>query len=75
MSLQTQLNADVLAYLPAIKNIIKEAEAFEANQMSVVTFRECMNSNKAIDQMNAHELLNFQARLIRRFEFSGWIQS
>ena len=73
MSLQAALNADSMDSIPRIKEIIANADTFEANQMEQKALREMMNSPVAIVNMSSEELDKFQTDLIEVFAYHDWI--
>jgi len=74
MSIQAQLNKESLEYLQKIKQLIKNAGDFEANQMRCKALGAMMNSRKAIVDMTEKELSNFEDRLIEYFKEAKWIE-
>lgn len=73
MSIQAALNADSMNSVPKIKEVIANAESFEANQMEQKALSAMMNSTKPIVDMNNEELERFQTDLIDVFKHYGWI--
>ena len=73
MSLQAALNAHSMNSIPKIKEIIANADSFEANQMEQRALREMNNSPVAIVNMSSEELEQFQTDLIEVFSYYDWI--
>ena len=73
MSIQAELNAEALSYLPEILNAIRNAEAFEANQMQNITLQRLLSSDVAVDHMDATDLAFFQADLLDYFKYQEWM--
>ena len=60
MSIQAALNNDSINAIPKIKEVINEAEDYQADLMKQSALRSMMNSRTAIDDMNNEELEEFQ---------------
>jgi len=73
MSIQAALNADSMNSVPKIKEVIANADSFEANQMEQKTLRAMMNSSKPVVDMNSEELDLFQTELLDVFKHNEWI--
>ena len=69
MSLQSQLNNDAITMLPLIKSAVKNAEAFESNQMINLTLKECLNSCTPLSDMSENQLEKFQTDLLDTFKY------
>lgn len=74
MSLQSQLDQEAIDMLPKIKSEIAKAAFEEANAMRLKTLQYCMNSSKAIIDMNSKELEEFQDDLLEIFKYREWIK-
>ncbi len=73
MSIQASLNADSINSVPKIKQVIANANSFEANQMEQKTLREMINSSKPVADMSSEELKQFQNDLLEVFKHYDWI--
>lgn len=73
MSIQSALNNDSMNYIPTIKGIIANADAFEANQMQHYALRKMMNSDVRIVDMTNAQIVEFQENLIGYYIQMGWI--
>lgn len=73
MSIQSQLNAQSLDKLKAIKSVISNSDKFAANQIKNATIRAMLDSSLDIDSMSDKQLEQFEDGLIKAFEFKKWI--
>lgn len=73
MSIQAALNADSMNSVPKIKEVIANADSFEANQMEQKTLRAMMDSPKPVVDMSSEELEQFQTELLDVFKHYEWI--
>ena len=73
MSIQAALNADSMNGVPKIKEVIANADSFEANQMEQRTLRAMMDSSKPVVDMSSEELEQFQTELLDVFKHYDWI--
>ena len=74
MSIQSILNQEAIDFLPAIKELMNNANKFEANQMRCLTLRKCGNLNKSLIDMTDSEIKEFEDDLISIFKFHEWIK-
>lgn len=72
--LQAILNQQAIDKLTRVSDFIKKADKFEANQMTCMTLRECLNSRVSIDDMNSEELKSFEDQLIKSFRNFQWVK-
>lgn len=73
MSLQQQIDKVSIAMLPKIETAIKNADAYEANQMRYFALQDMNNSIVAIDKMNKSQLARFENNLLKMFEYNNWL--
>lgn len=59
--------------IPRIKEIIRLADDFDANQMEQCSLRKMMDSHTPVVDMACDEIDKFQDELISYFKHTGWI--
>jgi hypothetical protein len=74
MSIQAALNDDAISMLPAVKQAIANAEAFESNQMQSKAISEICNLAKPLVDMSEDEKQQFSGELLDMFRHRGWIE-
>ena len=72
MTLQAKLNKQALDYFPKIKNLIANANTFDANQMLSRIFQMINNTAMPVDTCTHKELTTIQDNYIKYFKFKGW---
>ena len=72
-SIQSQLDAQAINKLTAIKSVISNSDQFSANQMKCYALHAMGSSIIAIDSMSDKQLNQFQDGLIKAFKYKNWI--
>jgi serine/threonine-protein kinase RIO1 len=67
MTIQSQLNNDAISKLSTVSEEIKNANAFDANQMIYLVLQEFNNSKIAFDDMNRAQKAEFEANILSIF--------
>lgn len=79
MSIQGQFDQEALDMLPKITNIIQRKGEFEnvgsiqRNEIINRTLRDICNSNIALNDMTAEQIIEFENIIIKKFKYYGWL--
>ena len=71
--MQSQLNAQAINKLTAIKSVISNSDEYTANQMRIAAIRSMLNSHIAIDSMSDKQVVEFENSLLIEFRYKNWI--